>query len=26
VVLFYARWKLKEVWFDPALKYRCLDA
>lgn len=26
VVLFYSRWKLKEVWFDPALKYRCLDA
>ena len=25
VVLFYSRWKLKEVWFDPALKYRCCD-
>ncbi len=26
VVLFYSRWKLKEVWFDPELKYRCFDA
>jgi len=25
VVLFYSRWKLKEVWFDPALKYRGCD-
>jgi type IV secretion system protein VirB11 len=25
VVLFYSRWKLKEVWFDPELKYRCCD-
>jgi len=23
VVLFYSRWKLKEIWFDPELKYRC---
>ncbi len=26
VVLFYSRWKLKEIWFDPEHKYRCLDA
>jgi len=26
VVLFYAHCKLKEIWFDPELKYRSLDA
>lgn len=26
VVLYYAQWKLKEIWFEPELKYRGCDA